>query len=47
MTGRQGTKRKQLLDDLKKRKGYCKLKETAPDRTVWRTGFGRGYGVVA
>jgi len=32
------------LDDLKETRGYCKLKKEALDRTVWRTGFGRGYG---
>jgi hypothetical protein len=26
--------------------GYCKLKEEALDRTLWRTRFGRGYGPV-
>jgi len=36
---------KQLLDD-KRMRGYCKLKEEALDVTVWRTGFGRGYGIV-
>ena len=41
MTGRQGRRRKQLLDDLKERRGYCKLKEEAVARTVWRTCFGR------
>ena len=44
--GRRGGKRKQLLDDLKKTRGYCKLKEEAVDHTVRRTGFGRGYGPV-
>jgi hypothetical protein len=46
MTGRRGRRRKQLLDDLKERRRYWKLKEEALDRTVWRTGFGRGYGPV-
>ena len=41
VTGRRGRRRKQLLDDLKEKRGYCKLKEEALDRTVWRTGFGR------
>ena len=44
MAGRRGRRRKQLLDDLKEKIGYCKLKEEALDRTVWRTGFGRGCG---
>jgi hypothetical protein len=26
--------------------GYWKLKEEAPDRTLWRTGIGRSYGPV-
>jgi hypothetical protein len=46
MTGRRGRRRKQLLDDLKENKRYCKLKEEALDRTVWRTGFGRDYRPV-
>jgi hypothetical protein len=32
---------KQLLDDLKEKRGYWKLKEEALDRTLWGTGFGR------
>ena len=43
MTGRERMKRKQILDDLKKRRGYCKFKEKALDCTVWKTRFGRGY----
>jgi hypothetical protein len=31
VTGRRGRKRKQLLDDLKERRGYCKLKQEALD----------------
>jgi hypothetical protein len=46
MTGRRGRRRKQLLDDLKLKRRYWKLKEEALDRTVWRTRFGRGYGPV-
>jgi hypothetical protein len=34
----------QLLDDLRERRGHCKLIEEALDRTLWRTYFGRGYG---
>jgi hypothetical protein len=44
--GRRGKKCKQLLDDLKQMKGYCKLKEEAVDHTLQRTHFGRGYGPV-
>ena len=34
VTGRRGRRRRKLLDDLKDRRGYCNLKEEAPDRTV-------------
>jgi len=46
VTGRQGRRRKKLLDDLKKRRGYSHLKEEALDRTVWRVRFGRSFGPV-
>jgi hypothetical protein len=46
MTGRRGRRRKQLLDDLKEKRRYGKLKEEALDRTLWRTRFGRVYGSV-
>ena len=42
VTGRRRRRRKHLLDDLKETRGYWKLKEEALDRTVWRTGFGKG-----
>jgi hypothetical protein len=35
MTGRRGRRRKQLLDDLKEKRGYWKLKEEALDRSQW------------
>jgi hypothetical protein len=44
--GRQGRISKQLLYNLTETRGYCKLKRKALDRTVRRTGFGRGYGPV-
>ena len=44
VTRRRGRKRRQLLDDLKERRGYSHLKEEALDRTVWRARFGRGFG---
>jgi hypothetical protein len=49
VTGRGGSRRKQLLDKLKETGGggYCKLKEEAIDRTLWRTRFGRNYGPIA
>jgi hypothetical protein len=37
---------KQLLDDIKEKRGYWKLKEEALDRTVWRTRIGRDYEPV-
>jgi hypothetical protein len=46
MTGRRGRRLKQLLDDLKEKRNYWKLKEEALDRTLWRTHFGRGYEPV-
>jgi len=46
VTGRQGRRCRMLLDDLKERRGYCHLKEKALDRTMWRAGFGRGFGPV-
>jgi hypothetical protein len=42
--GRRVGRRKQLLDDIKEKRGDWKLKEEAVDRTLWRTRFGRGYG---
>jgi hypothetical protein len=46
MMGRRGRRRKQLLDDLKEKRRYWKLKEEALDRTLWRSRLGRGYGPV-
>jgi hypothetical protein len=46
VTRRRGRRRRKLLDDLKERRGYCNLKEEALDRTIWRAGFGRGFGPV-
>ena len=46
MTGRQGRRRRKLLDDLKERRGYSHLKVKALDRTMWRAGFGRSFGPV-
>jgi hypothetical protein len=43
-TGRRGRRRKQLLDGLKQKRIYCKLKEEALNRTLWRTCLGEGYG---
>jgi len=41
--GRRG---RQIQDDLKEMRGNWKLKDRAVDRTVWKTCFGRGYGLV-
>jgi hypothetical protein len=46
VTGRQGRRRRKLLDDLRERKGYSHLKEEALNRTIWRARFGRGFGPV-
>jgi hypothetical protein len=46
VTGRRGRRRKELLDDLKERRGYSHLKEEAIDRTIWRASLGRGFGSV-
>jgi hypothetical protein len=46
VTGRQGRRRRKLLDDLKERRGYYHLKEVTVDRTMWRGCFGRGFGPV-
>ena len=43
---RRGRRRKKLLDDLKDRRGYSRLKEEALDRTMWRNRFGGGFGPV-
>ena len=40
MTGLRGRRGKQLLDDLKEKRGYWRLEEEAIDHTR----FGRGYG---
>ena len=46
MTGRRERRRRKLLNDLKDRRGYSYLKKEALDRTMWRAGFGRGFGPV-
>jgi hypothetical protein len=42
VTWRRGRRRKQLLDNLKEKRRWWKLKEEALDCTLWRTCFGRG-----
>jgi hypothetical protein len=46
MAGRRGRRRKQLVDNLREKRRYWKLKGEALDRTLWRTRFGRNYGSV-
>jgi hypothetical protein len=46
VTGWWRRRRKQLLDELKEKRGYWKLKGEALDGTLWRTRCGRGYGPV-
>ena len=46
VTRKRGRRRKELLDDLKDRRGYCHLKEEALDRTMWRNRFTGGFGPV-
>ena len=36
---------KQLLDDLKERRGYSHLKEEALDRTMWRAALEEALGL--
>ena len=46
VTGRRGRRRRKLLDYLNERRGYYHLNEKTLDRTMWRAGFGRGFGPV-
>jgi hypothetical protein len=46
VTGREGRRRRKLLDDLKKRREYSHLKEEALDRTMWTARFGRCFRPV-
>ena len=43
---RRRRRRKNLLDDIKDRRGYPYLKEEAIDRTIWRNCFGGRFGPV-
>jgi hypothetical protein len=42
--GRRRKRRKQPLDGLKEKRKYGKLKEEAPDHTLWKAGFERACG---
>ena len=44
--GRRARRGKQLPDDRKEKRRNWNLKKKAPDHTLWRTCFGRGYGNV-
>jgi len=46
VTGRQGRRRRKLLDDVKERRGCSYLKEEALDLLMWRARFGRGFEPV-
>ena len=46
VTGRRGRRGKQLLDDLREARGYCKLEQESLDHTVCRSGFGSVCGPV-
>jgi hypothetical protein len=46
VTERQERRGKQLLNDVREKVGYWKLKEEAIDRTLWRTRCGGGYEPV-
>jgi hypothetical protein len=46
VTGRQGRRRRKLLDYLTERRRYSHLKREAVDRSMWRVRFGRGFGPV-
>ena len=37
---------KQLLADVKEKRGYWKLKVETLDSTLWRNGFGEGCGLA-
>jgi hypothetical protein len=46
VTVRRGRRRRKLLHDLKKRRGYSHLKVEALNRTIWSARFGKGFGPV-
>jgi hypothetical protein len=46
MGGKKGRRRKRLLDELKERRTFWKLKRETLDLTVWRTCLGRRYEPV-
>jgi hypothetical protein len=44
--GRRGKRGRNLLYELKERRGYSHLNEEAVGRTMWRARFERGFGTV-
>jgi hypothetical protein len=46
VTGRRGRRHRNLLDDLKERRGFSHLKDEALDCSMWRACFGGGFGPV-
>jgi hypothetical protein len=44
VTGRQGKRREQLLDDLNEMGRHCELNEEVLDRSLKRTHFGFNHG---
>jgi len=46
VTGRRGRRSEQLLDDLKEKREYCKLRGEALDRILWGSRLGTGCGPV-
>ena len=46
VTGKRGRRSKQLMNDLKEKTGYCKLKEEALDGSMRITHCGRDHGPV-
>ena len=43
VTRRQGTRRRQTLDDPKEATGILETERGSSRRTLWKTGFGRRY----
>jgi hypothetical protein len=46
VNGRQVIRHKQQLDKLKEMRRYWKMKKAVGDRTLWRSCFGKVYGLV-
>jgi hypothetical protein len=45
-TLKRGKRLQQPRDDIKEKKRYWTLKMEPKHRTVWRTRFGRGWGIL-